>query len=278
MAQISARDREWEGSIKSDQQGHSAESEQDRLYDETQMQIDALFDRDRSKSEWLPPTTPEPLGELLDSRYMLPLILPSDPILLAAMPVKRFRGKLDSPHLDSEGRSISRASQASSGATDALAWRTQLTAIRDVRVNLLDIVDYGWFAERRWSTKVYQDDTKSEAVSPIVSPQRDKREQYKDSESNTPIGLGQINGGRYPALLTPDPPKRKVSERRRSYGGPIRKGRESSGGETIRPGYNHEDQESDGEEADLSISPTRHTPIVSLKSPFSESLEPVEEQ
>ncbi|KAF8610615.1 hypothetical protein BDV93DRAFT_463648 [Ceratobasidium sp. AG-I] len=276
---ISARDREWEGSVKSDQQGHSAESEQDRLYDETQIQIDSLFDRDRSKSEWLPPTTPEPLGELLDSRYMLPLILPSDPILLAAMPVKRSRGRLDSPNLDSEGRSISRASQASSGATDALAWRTQLTAIREVGVNLLDIVDYGWFAERRWSTKVYQDDTKSEAVSPIVSPQRHKRELSKDSEDDPPVGSNRTNGGHYAALLTANPPKRKVSEqRRRSYGGPIRKGRESSGGETIRPGYNHEDQESDGEEADLSISPARLTPTVPLKNPFSENLEPVEEQ
>ncbi|QRV86292.1 Dilute domain-containing protein C25B8,08 [Ceratobasidium sp. AG-Ba] len=277
---ISTRDREWEESIHTNQQGTPAESEQDRLYDEAQMQIDALFDRDRSKSDWQPPAIPEPLGELLDSRYMLPLILPSEPILLAAMPVKRARSKLDSPLLDSEGRSISRASQASAGATDALAWRTRLMAIREVRVNILDVVDYGWFAERRWSTKTYHDDPRSEAVSPVSSPLQGKRRMSKDEdEDDTPVAPNRINGAHYAALLTPDPPRRRVSDRRRSYGVP-RMGRESSGGETIRPGHGiFEDEDSEIEDPILTGSPTRLTPAPPSKRAdlFSEGLGSVEE-
>ncbi|KAG8719805.1 hypothetical protein FRC08_001992 [Ceratobasidium sp. 394] len=277
---IFTRDREWEESINSEQQGAPAESEQDRIYDEAQMQIDSLFDRDRSKSDWQPPAIPEPLGELLDSRYMLPLILPSEPILLAAMPVKRALSKLDSPLLDSEGRSFSRASQASSGATDALAWRTRLTAVREVRVNILDIVDYGWFAERRWSTKTYHDDPRSEAVSPVGSPLRGKRTTSKDEEDGTPVAPNKINGAHYAALLTPDPPRRRVSDRRRSYGGGIRTGRESSGGETIRPGHGvFEDEDSEEEDPRLTGSPSHITPTSPSKRPafLSEGLDSVEE-
>jgi hypothetical protein len=210
---------------------------------------------------------------------MLPLILPSDPILLAAMPVKRARTRLDSP-MGSEGRSVSRASEASSGATDALAWRTRLTAIRDVRVNMLDIVDYGWFAERRWSTKTYYDETKSEAVSPEASPMRRKRTMSNDdNDDGTPAGQNRINGGHYAALLTPNPPKRRGSDRRRASHGP-RMGRESSGGETIRPGYVFEDEDSEEEEPELAGSPTHDTPTSPSKRPglLPESLEPVEEQ
>ncbi|EJD33454.1 hypothetical protein AURDEDRAFT_177463 [Auricularia subglabra TFB-10046 SS5] len=45
--------------------------------------IDALFDRGIDKAQWTAPRPPEALGELLDSRCMLPLVLPSDPQLLA---------------------------------------------------------------------------------------------------------------------------------------------------------------------------------------------------
>ncbi|KAG8678127.1 hypothetical protein FRC09_020094 [Ceratobasidium sp. 395] len=197
------------------------------------------------------------------------------------MPVKRARSKLDSPLLDSEGRSFSRASQASSGATDALAWRTRLTAVREMRVNILDIVDYGWFAERRWSTKTYHDDPKSEAVSPVGSPLRGKRSMSQDEEGDTPQAPNRINGSHYSALLTPDPPKRRVSAQRRpSYGGP-RKGRESSGGETIRPGHYLPDDDDEEEEEDhrLAGSPAAITPTSPSKRPnlFLDALDSVEE-
>lgn len=50
--------------------------------------IDLLFDRTFDKTIWEPPKAPQVLGELLDSRHMLPLFLPSDPRRLSASPVK----------------------------------------------------------------------------------------------------------------------------------------------------------------------------------------------
>jgi len=52
-----------------------------------QQAIDNLFDRTFEKAEWQPAKSPEVLGELLDSRYMLPLLLPSDPAHLGALPI-----------------------------------------------------------------------------------------------------------------------------------------------------------------------------------------------
>lgn len=52
-----------------------------------QQAIDSLFDRTFEKSEWYPAKPPAVLGELLDSRHMLPLLLPSDPMHLGALPV-----------------------------------------------------------------------------------------------------------------------------------------------------------------------------------------------
>ena len=50
--------------------------------------VDLLFDRTFDKSVWEPPKAPQVLGELLDSRHMLPLFLPSDPRKLSASPIK----------------------------------------------------------------------------------------------------------------------------------------------------------------------------------------------
>jgi hypothetical protein len=52
-----------------------------------QRAIDDLFSRVFEKSEWQPVKPPTVLGELLDSRHMLPLLLPSDPMHLGALPV-----------------------------------------------------------------------------------------------------------------------------------------------------------------------------------------------
>lgn len=52
-----------------------------------QRAIDDLFSRTFDKSEWQPAKPPPVLGELLDSRHMLPLLLPTDPVHLGALPV-----------------------------------------------------------------------------------------------------------------------------------------------------------------------------------------------
>jgi hypothetical protein len=48
--------------------------------------IDSLFDPNVALGEYTPPTAPECMGELLDSRFMLPFSLPSDVDLLVATP------------------------------------------------------------------------------------------------------------------------------------------------------------------------------------------------
>ncbi|KAG8781110.1 hypothetical protein FRC15_009036 [Serendipita sp. 397] len=52
-----------------------------------QQAIDDLFSRSFEKASWQPAKPPVVLGELLDARFMLPLLLPSDPVHLGALPV-----------------------------------------------------------------------------------------------------------------------------------------------------------------------------------------------
>lgn len=53
-----------------------------------QRSTDFLFDRNFDQTTWEPAKAPQVLGELLDSRHMLPLFLPSDSRMLSATPVK----------------------------------------------------------------------------------------------------------------------------------------------------------------------------------------------
>ncbi|KAG8858754.1 hypothetical protein FRB96_004891 [Tulasnella sp. 330] len=88
------REREREGgtpssgsdeALNGDEESHTSDSKM-REQDEAQRMIDNLFDYERPKSEWMPPKLPETLGELMNSKYMIPLIFPSDPAMLCACP------------------------------------------------------------------------------------------------------------------------------------------------------------------------------------------------
>ncbi|KAJ7630857.1 DIL domain-containing protein [Roridomyces roridus] len=107
--------------------------------------IDMLFERTQEKSSWEPVKPPQVLGELLDSRHMLPLVFPSDPRMLSALP-----GKLvlpdDKPPITPMSRSSSRASQASHGA---MSWRTRDRTLREVGPGTLQWVD-GVRSAARW--------------------------------------------------------------------------------------------------------------------------------
>jgi hypothetical protein len=95
-----------------------------------QRAIDDLFSRTFEKSDWQPAKPPVVLGELLDSRHMLPLLLPSDPMHLGALPViprerntKResdMRGFLTTGGLDVDAAGVSsghnRKSHSQSGS------------------------------------------------------------------------------------------------------------------------------------------------------------------
>ncbi|OCH94762.1 hypothetical protein OBBRIDRAFT_845272 [Obba rivulosa] len=126
--------------------------------------IDALFDRSQDKSLWEPAKAPEPLGELLESRHMLPLFLPSDPRMLGTLPVRRqdaeyekrqsFRSSIDLE----PGRSASRASFGSRGA---FAWRFSGSKLREVGPSALQWVD-GSRAAHRYSRAIEVDDGEGE--------------------------------------------------------------------------------------------------------------------
>jgi hypothetical protein len=119
----------------------------------TQQSIDILFDKTRGKSAWEPLKSPETLGELLDSRYMLPLLFPSDPRMLAASPSKlplstHERKKSGLPLNVENGEASTPA--ASAGSRGALNWRFKGRRVRDVGVGTLRWVD-GLNYTSRWS-------------------------------------------------------------------------------------------------------------------------------
>lgn len=128
--------------------------------------IDGLFDRTQEKSFWEPAKAPEPLGELLDSRFMLPLLLPSDPRMLGALPARRLVAEEDKWNNARLSLDSSRsASQASFGARGAMAWRFDSKKLRDVGVGTLQWID-GSRAAARWTRPVEADEEFAEKPPP----------------------------------------------------------------------------------------------------------------
>ena len=108
-----------------------------------------LFDREQDKYSWEPPPPPDALGELLDSRHMLPVYLPSDPRFLGAVPGRKPFMEDDKRNSDPnvmEGRAPSRASQ---GARGAVEWRLQSGKLREVGIRTLQWID-GPSSAARW--------------------------------------------------------------------------------------------------------------------------------
>ncbi|TFK30350.1 hypothetical protein FA15DRAFT_662297 [Coprinopsis marcescibilis] len=104
--------------------------------------IDILMDRSQDKSVWQPLRAPQALGELLDSRHMIPLLFPDDPKLLAALPsrafLEEFKGSTppSAPLSPGSGRS-----SMDLGNTGALLWRSRDSKIREAGLDILQLVD-----------------------------------------------------------------------------------------------------------------------------------------
>lgn len=116
------------------------------------MGIDILFDRSSGKTHWEPTKAPQVLGELLDSRFMLDLELPTDPRMLAAIPGHILFDQADR-HRSSSLSSmigIEKAAQATDESEVVLAWRCRARKLREVRVDALRWVD-GARAASRWA-------------------------------------------------------------------------------------------------------------------------------
>jgi hypothetical protein len=126
-----------------------------------QQGIDMLFERTQDISSWEPAKAPQVLGELLDSRYMLPLLLPSDPRMLSALPGKPPTiqdEKRSSIQFNSGTRSASRASVKRSGI---MAWRSRNRKLRQVGADTLQWVD-GVRSAARWVRPVQVEDDEDE--------------------------------------------------------------------------------------------------------------------
>ncbi|KAI0068436.1 hypothetical protein BV25DRAFT_1875981 [Artomyces pyxidatus] len=156
--EMGERDRERDdvSSILNDTGSHAPSSNSSEI-SAAQRNIDLLFDREQDVTPWEPAKSPEVLGEFLDSRYMLPLLLPSDPRMLAASPKtpQLWHGeKPGGAPISGDGRSISRASRRSSGS---IPWQTTTKRLREVGLETLQWVD-GVSSTARWTRPVEADE------------------------------------------------------------------------------------------------------------------------
>ncbi|KAL7424523.1 putative ankyrin-repeat protein [Cryptotrichosporon argae] len=99
--------------------GDAAEPDAQRAGLDEATPIDALFDDSVALADFVPQSAPECLGELLDSRFMLPFLLPTDnSYLVAVPPADSLSGPLalavpDSPYVDTSRPSSTRSSFSS---------------------------------------------------------------------------------------------------------------------------------------------------------------------
>ncbi|KAI0375274.1 hypothetical protein BV20DRAFT_960378 [Pilatotrama ljubarskyi] len=173
--ELGEREREREESISASPSLHDVPIGSDQAScisqegSAAQRSIDALFDRTQEKLLWEPAKAPDPLGELLDSRFMLPLLLPSDPRMLGALPTKP-------PSLDDEKRvgvrlsvdgSSRSESRASFGNRGAMGWRFS-KQLRDIGPSTLQYVD-GSRAAARWTRPVELEEDDADKPPPPYS-------------------------------------------------------------------------------------------------------------
>jgi hypothetical protein len=145
------RDRDDASSILNDNISARAVSSAGSVSTEastSQHNIDLLFDQEQDAASWEPVRPPEVLGEFLDSRYMLPLLLPSDPVMLSAAPkMPAFWRNEDVANGISDNGSGSQAGKRSAGS---LPWRISTKRLRDTSLDILRWVD-GAGSHARWA-------------------------------------------------------------------------------------------------------------------------------
>lgn len=168
--------------------------------------IDFLLDRRQEKTSWEPASAPEALGELLDSRHMLPLILPSDPCLLGAVParipVTEARTRSDSIALDPT-RSSSRASH---GITGALGWKLRSRRMREVEIRTLQWIDGAPSTARWYRPTEFEDE--DEKPPPPYTPNSEDATDMVLATNLTPFTNSRIirTRGRQSSGVTPIEP------------------------------------------------------------------------
>jgi len=145
--------------------------------------IDILFDKLKDKSLWEPIKPPQPLGELLDSRYMIPLLFPTDPRMLGAfskhlsftqiVDVDGFKAQSNdtvSSRQSFESQRSSRSGRSLDVDDGIMSCRWRNKKIREVGMSTLQKID-GTAAAARWGKIVdsrFMDDD-SEDIEGIIN-------------------------------------------------------------------------------------------------------------
>ncbi|KAJ3857850.1 DIL domain-containing protein [Lentinula lateritia] len=209
-------DRDHDGSASSSMPNESPESGNSSILSTgstdalaAQEAIDLLFDQGTEKSNWEPAQPPQVLGELLDSRYMLPLIFPSDPRMLSARP-----GKI--PVLEDDKRSplptpdpTRSASRASNGSRGAMTWHSRNHKVREISSGALKWID-GAVSASRWG-RLVPDESELGDVEVEHHGLSETSEEEHAAES--------ANGLRVDTRITPLTRKRSARKARASIGG-----------------------------------------------------------
>ncbi|KIM48286.1 hypothetical protein M413DRAFT_62585 [Hebeloma cylindrosporum] len=183
--EIGERDWDREGSVSSLMNDASSVSEPSiapSVEVSPQQSVDSLFDKTFDVTLWEPTRPPKALGELLDSRYMLPLLFPTNPRLLAALPGKKiFLDGSKRFSLQSLSSNSDKSSNRGSDPPTSLAWKLRNRKVREVGIDTLQWVD-GIRSASRWGRPVAQD-YEPEGEDDHLRPQASEDEEQDAAES-----------------------------------------------------------------------------------------------
>ncbi|TFK77177.1 hypothetical protein BDN72DRAFT_830341 [Pluteus cervinus] len=179
------RDRDRESTISSLVNDGSSKHSSSSNEIPPQQNIDLLFDPPEGdmNSAWEPIHPPQVLGELLDSRYMLPLLLPSDPRKLAAAPDIAEPAPTEPGHSRHSMQSDS-SSQMSTSSRTRFKWKSKNCKIREVGIAALHRLD-GGRTTVRWTRSLYSiDPAEANGVDDngLVVISQEEAEMAKDAE------------------------------------------------------------------------------------------------
>jgi len=191
-------------------QAAQATSESESNEVAAQKSIDNLFSRTFDKSEWTPPKPPTVLGELLDSRHMLPLLLPSSPIHLGALPILPKE-----KHLDRDSSKVEDSRPSSVNSTRSrgcMEWSSRTRKLRVVGTEILDLMGEPFHPGGRWkwSTSVLE-------IGDEAGPESKGGSQVGYPEPNEVVAVEEGERAKSPKL-TLNPPRMNKGHRRMTTG------------------------------------------------------------
>jgi len=132
--------------------------------------IDSLLDGTTHLAEWTPQSAPECLGELLDNRFMIPFVLPTDPEYLVAMPpfdIAFHALASHSPFITDDSSNSSRpASRSSWSSSRPLGFR--LPSHRGIRRLPRDF--FSWLKDKEAEHRLRRDVRQPETLVPAHNP------------------------------------------------------------------------------------------------------------